>query len=37
MAEEMTISIGIFVFATADSMDPAVLTNKDEALGFESF
>jgi len=29
--------IGIFVFATADSMDPAVLAKQAEELGFESF
>lgn len=29
--------IGIFVFETADSMDPAVLAQKAEELGFESF
>jgi probable F420-dependent oxidoreductase len=33
----MTMHIGVFVFETADSMDPAVLAKKAEELGFESF
>ena len=33
MAKEMTMNIGVFVFETADSMDPAVLAKKAEALG----
>ena len=31
------MNIGIFVFETVDSMDPAVLAKKAEELGFESF
>ena len=31
------MKIGIFVFATSDSMDPAVLASRAEDLGFESF
>ena len=31
------MKVGIFVFTTSDSMDPAVLAAKAEDLGFESF
>jgi len=31
------MKIGVFVFQTADVLDPAVLAKKAEALGFESF
>lgn len=31
------MKIGLFVFATGDSMDPAVLAKQAEELGFESF
>jgi probable F420-dependent oxidoreductase len=37
MIKDMTMHIGICVFATADSLDPAVLAKKAEELGFESF
>ena len=30
------MKVGIFVFTTSDSMDPAVLAAKAEDLGFES-